>query len=343
VLLVLGPGFNPCATGRMGEPRGGAGRVDEWEWEGFRLKVTAIGPHDDPKDRAHDFDRAIDSIVTQVDQLIERGTPAAKIALLGGSRGGGFFAKKNGLWDRMREGRMPKVSCFVLNVCAQVDGSRLPDDTSIVMTYGSHEGRHMLVYDNSSPPKPIGGGGKHPSGFSGFIRERGALNEVPPPGSLEGLLAAQPANRVRRFIYYKGDQSSVPSSAMQKLWGELAQTPEAIAKWPRPPHRYDWPPVGMDSPYDRDDKDSERRQCNWVKKPPEPPPFLGAGFVPKMRLSALGDWPTAAERNVPGPYGDGHDPASVYEDHCLLRLLDAALSTHPEVHAAIAARHASSS
>lgn len=34
---------------------------------------------------------------------------------------------------------------------------------------------------------------------------------------------------------------------------------------------------------------------------------------------------------MPGPYGDGHDPASVYEDHCLLRLLDAALSTHPEV------------
>ena len=40
------------------------------------------------------------------------------------------------------------------------------------MTYGSHEGRYMLVYDDQL--KPIGGGGKHPPGFASFIRERGA-------------------------------------------------------------------------------------------------------------------------------------------------------------------------
>ena len=322
VLLIITPGFNPCAYGKVGEPAPvGSQRASQWEWEGFTVKTTATGMHDDPNSKhGHEFNGAIDRIAADVAELLRTGTPAANIALLAGSRGGGLLSKRDGVWDRMRlpsgdPKRIEQVGCFVLNVGPEVDGTRLPEGIPLTMTYGSHEGRYMLVHDDNS--NIIGGGGKHPPGFASFIRKRGFLEAIPPKDSLEGLLSAQPGSRTRRFIYYKGDQSSVPSNEWKDKWNALRQTPEALASWPRPPIEVaaEWPPEDV----------AKLKWWREVQKPEEPPPFLGAAFVPKVRLSTFEVRPTA------GPHGDGHDPASLYHDHCLLRLLDAALSPQPEV------------
>ena len=316
VLLVVRCGFNPCASDFM-PPNGGA-------WEGFTVQLTAIGPRDDPStdhSEGHDFAAAVDGVARDIRKLVLAKKP---VLVMAGSRGGVFLAGKGGLWDRMQlpeadPKRVPKVASLMLNVNPSVQAARLPEGVSLVLTYGSREGRYPLVYDDGS--RVIGGGGKHPPGFSVFIRDRGAPSFAePPPTSLEGLVNAGGgggmSSRLQRFVYYKGDNSSQPSKADLSKWKALKQGPEEVAEWPQPPGFPEWPPEDI----------TADKIWPHLKKPNEPPPFLGASY-PRNRLSKLG---TPQEQQASGPFGDGHNPASVYQDHCLLRLIDAALSPQPE-------------
>ena len=313
VLLVVRCGFNPCASNFM--PNSGA-------WEGFDVQLTAIGPRDDPStshSEGHDFAAAVDGVARDIKKLV---LAKKRVLVMAGSRGGIFLAGKGGLWDRMQlpeadPKHVPKVASLMLNVCSSVQAARLPEGVSLVLTYGSREGRYPLVYDDSN--RVIGGGGKHPPGFSSFIRERGAPSFAePPPTSLEGLANAGGGgggggSRLQRFVYYKGDNSSQPNKADLSKWKALKQGPEEVADWPQPPDFPEWPPEDI----------TAHKIWPHLKKPNEPPPFLGAVYL-RNRLSKLGT-PQAS-----GPFGDDHDPASVYQDHCLLRLIDAALSPQPE-------------
>lgn len=317
-LLVVRCGFFPCSSGFM--PSNGV-------WEGFTVKTVGIGPRDDPntaplsprRNAMFDFGAAVDTVAQEIKTLV---ADKKRVLVMAGSRGGLFFAGENGLWDRMRlpegdEKHIPRVACLMLNVHPSVKAARLPEGVSIVFTYGSHEGRHPLIQNDNLTI--IGGGGKRDAWLASFMRERGAPSVVdPPPESLESLVNASQGSRLQRFVYYKGDNSSSPSREDRDFWSKLRQDRREVAKWPRPPkHLFPkWPP-----------KDITKHEA-WpqLMKPTEPPPFLGAAYVMNL-FSKLG---TDEQQLSLGPSGDGHDPASIYHDHCLLRLIDAALEPQPE-------------
>ena len=99
--------------------------------------------------------------------------------------------------------------------------------------------------------------------------------------SLEGVLAAQPDSRTRRFIYYKGDQSSV----MDKREGTNGARARPDIPRPSPDghvHRFSWP------------QETRVRQWDWpswfreLKAPAQPRHSLGCGVraTEALRCSA---------------------------------------------------------